>query len=254
MIKYKQPKVLDCFWGQVVGGIASLAGGLLSNKQSKENTETAIDASQNATATQYRRNKKMYQNRYQWMTRDMRKAGLNPILAASGGFNPGSSPSVSASQIFNAQPPTSQYDFAGSAKGITESVLNEEQAKTEYDKRVKLKNEGLELLERAAKERSERGLISAQETQALKNVSLMTTQMDKLENEIELIRQGKKLTEEETKNLITLRNQMELNMSKLEQMSEVYKSPLGKLAAWVNALFGSINIGAAVTGSALMRR
>ena len=33
------------------------------------------------------REKEAYQNRYRWTMDDMRKAGLNPILAASGGFN-----------------------------------------------------------------------------------------------------------------------------------------------------------------------
>lgn len=33
---------------------------------------------------QYEYNKELYQNRYQWTTQDLRKAGLNPILAAGG--------------------------------------------------------------------------------------------------------------------------------------------------------------------------
>lgn len=33
----------------------------------------------------YRRAKEMYQHRYQWAVDDMRKAGLNPIMAATGG-------------------------------------------------------------------------------------------------------------------------------------------------------------------------
>ena len=33
----------------------------------------------------YRRAKQMYQHRYQWAVDDMRKAGLNPVLAATGG-------------------------------------------------------------------------------------------------------------------------------------------------------------------------
>ena len=33
----------------------------------------------------YRRAKEMYQHRYQWAVDDLRKAGLNPVLAATGG-------------------------------------------------------------------------------------------------------------------------------------------------------------------------
>lgn len=44
---------------------------------------TALGLYQSSKA--YRRAKAMYQHRYQWAVDDMRKAGLNPVLAANGG-------------------------------------------------------------------------------------------------------------------------------------------------------------------------
>lgn len=57
--------------GAIISGAFGLAGGL------------------GGSALQQHYNKQNYQHRFQWMMDDMRRAGLNPILAASGGFSPG---------------------------------------------------------------------------------------------------------------------------------------------------------------------
>ena len=46
-------------------------------------TNTGLGLYQSSKA--YRRAKEMYQHRYQWAVDDLRKAGLNPIIAATGG-------------------------------------------------------------------------------------------------------------------------------------------------------------------------
>jgi len=62
------------FWGAVVAGGAALLGGMMSNKANAEQGD--IDrAWQRENA----------QNAHQWQTDDMRRAGLNPILSATGG-------------------------------------------------------------------------------------------------------------------------------------------------------------------------
>lgn len=73
-----------------VGGGLSFLGGILGNS---------------ANAEQAARNRRfvaqMYKKRYQFTVEDMRKAGLNPILAANGG-SVGSVPSVSTPTMTNA--------------------------------------------------------------------------------------------------------------------------------------------------------
>lgn len=57
-------------WSYAIGAVADL-------------TNTGLGLYQSSKA--YRRAKQMYQHRYQWAVDDMRKAGLNPVLAATGG-------------------------------------------------------------------------------------------------------------------------------------------------------------------------
>lgn len=62
--------------GDFAGGIANgLAGGMINSALSKDYLDYQADI-----------NERMYRNRYQWTREDMEKAGLNPILAAMGGF------------------------------------------------------------------------------------------------------------------------------------------------------------------------
>lgn len=81
--------------GKAIGGALKVAapgviGGLVD-------TGAQFGLGQVSSAQQYKRTKDLYQNRYQWMMKDMRKAGLNPILA--GQLGAGSAGSVAAAPI-----------------------------------------------------------------------------------------------------------------------------------------------------------
>ena len=70
-------------WYSGIGGAAlGLGGGILQNASARE-----------AAQDQMQFQKTMFQHRYQWTMRDMKKAGLNPILAykQGGGGTPGGS-------------------------------------------------------------------------------------------------------------------------------------------------------------------
>lgn len=67
-------------WAAAVQAGLEVGGAIYQNWQNKKAARTA-----------YKRAKHMYRRRYQWTVRDMRKAGLNPILAAQGGLGGGGS-------------------------------------------------------------------------------------------------------------------------------------------------------------------
>lgn len=77
-------------WGAVIGAGASLLGSYLSSKNSASAQESATNATIQA-------NRESYQNAVQWKTEDLKKAGLNPILAATNLSNVGYPQSSAAS-------------------------------------------------------------------------------------------------------------------------------------------------------------
>lgn len=93
----------------------SIVGGIFGANGAKSANEASLAAQ-----------KELYQNRYQWQVEDMRKAGLNPILAASGGGL--SAPSVSAPQMQNTAEPLMRG--IGMALNSAISLIDANAAKT----------------------------------------------------------------------------------------------------------------------------
>lgn len=83
-----------------ISSAGGLAGSMLAGKQS------------------YKYTKKIMQNKHQWETADLRKAGLNPILSANGG---GSSPGVSF-------PSPGTIDLSGALEKNSSTKLKDEQS------------------------------------------------------------------------------------------------------------------------------
>lgn len=74
--------------GGAIGGIVGAAG-------------SAITAAMSARQARKQRAwaRKNYKHRFQWSVKDMRKAGINPILAAQSGLGGGGTPSGAAAQV-----------------------------------------------------------------------------------------------------------------------------------------------------------
>lgn len=70
-----KPMTISCgFWGAVIGGIISAAGSLWSASENKKSAQKSMDFSED-----------MSNSAYQRTMADMKKAGLNPILASKVG-------------------------------------------------------------------------------------------------------------------------------------------------------------------------
>lgn len=100
-------------WPAIIGGAALLGAAGIASSSSKSSQQRSIQAQ-----------KEIAQNQYQWAVADLEKAGLNPILAAQGGIQ-GASASAPPAPVAVG----TQLDFAGSAKDITQAILNLEKSK-----------------------------------------------------------------------------------------------------------------------------
>ncbi len=91
--------------GSVLGGLVDVGMSWLGNEIiAKPNAERAYKDSKEASALSFERSYGAYKSRYQDTMKDMKAAGLNPILAASSGFKPSSAPQAATAQAFQAQP------------------------------------------------------------------------------------------------------------------------------------------------------
>ena len=96
-------------WPAVIGGAFGLAGSLLQQSSARSQASAAQQFSERA-----------YRNRYQWQMEDMRRAGLNPILAYKQGAPAG--PSGVMAPAFN--PAEGAMAGASSAVGLRTARQN----------------------------------------------------------------------------------------------------------------------------------
>lgn len=111
-----------------LGGLASLAGGMMQNA-----------AAEQASARQMAFQKETLQHGYQWATEDMKKAGINPILAykqGGAGSAPGASYSpvnVGAAAVQGAQQATSSAKEASTLQTQLDNIKADTKLKQSQD-------------------------------------------------------------------------------------------------------------------------
>lgn len=97
--------------GSLFGAADKFVGGAIDHYYNKKNMDY-----------QAKIQEQQYRHRYQWSTEDMKKAGLNPILAATSGIG-GSLSGVSSSSSFGG-------DVSNAAVGVSNSAASNRAAKT----------------------------------------------------------------------------------------------------------------------------
>lgn len=164
--------------GALIGGAASLLGGIGS-------AVSSANASKAATDAQIKWERERAQNAHQWEVEDLKKAGLNPVLSAGGtGAQTGSiSPHLPDMSGINSA-------GAGIAQAVQNAIINEQtQQSITADSKLKSAQEqkiyseiGLDkqreilLKAQAISELSKSGKLDAEKTSALKGQLLMEEQ------------------------------------------------------------------------------
>ena len=185
-----------------------------------------------------------YGSRYQMAVADMIKAGLNPILAVSGGFNVGNAPQMqapdtgdiasgasSARQLTEIEQVQANTDkaLAETKESISRTLLNRENTKVATQQEKVLAQEVLVGVETVNK-------LTKEVLNLLASASRNWAEHDLLMYKIELIRLQAKSTQ--------------YKLSQLKNKSDVYDTPyFGQFLTGVNEILNSFNLNFSGHGS-----
>lgn len=234
--------------GGIPGAIIDIGSNWIGNELiGKSNAEDAYKMSQKASAAAFERSYGVYKRRYQDTVNDMQLAGLNPILAASSGFNPGNNIQPNTAQAFMAPAP----DYRG-----TRSALELEQAETEQDKQAEItqtiKNKQQDVVEsvnRVFKMRAERRLIKANEAKVVQEVkNLIRDYQIKVEVLARTIAETAKTGEEaarvaQQKQVLQKEEKiLSLKIKQLQSMSQWYDGAFGDFLGYIKAIADALGL------------
>lgn len=94
-----------------LGAVGSVIGGIIGNESAS--AQMAFNREMQQKQIDWQR--EVLQNKIQWQTNDLRKAGLNPILAATQGQASGAAPNISAPQA-----PDKAQSIMSSARAVSD--------------------------------------------------------------------------------------------------------------------------------------
>jgi len=225
------PKLLPALGSSAL----QLGTNLFSSGQANKNAA-------NASALAWERTQNAYKTRYQTTMQDMKKAGLNPILAAQGVG--GAFPQASASQTYQAAPTDSP---ASSVKQLSEAQNIQEDTKKKKGERALNIKKGKTEIAKQAQLRAQKRVADKQELQLVAQTGVLLNQHEKINREITKIGADTDQTRALTKQLKINTQRLKLSLSRLKDISTVYESPVGLILTTIRETMGSI--GALISGT-----
>lgn len=196
-------------WSEAIGGAANLGSSALS------------------AYVGWKHQKEVMQNRHQWEVADMRKAGLNPILSATGGSGaPGNAPTIVAP------------DLAGAFKSGAETSTqhSEKNLKDALEKQTYVQNSALQ---------ADAGLKRAQAVASDSSSNLMWSQTKGQEIANKIQEENLKQAKFMTQNSAIASEKQKLAFDYMKEHSSAWK-----FGQWMN-LINPFNSTAPVTNSAV---
>lgn len=244
------------FIDDIMGSAANFGLQYLGNEWiTKPNARDAWERSKNASALAFDRSYGAYSKRYQTTVQDMIRAGINPIMAASSGFNVGNVPQMSNAQSFMANNPP-DFSFTGSAKDIAQASTFDSETKRNIKMAQKLGNDAKLSLQKAVESRANTGKITADERLIKKNIEIADKRIWELKFQIEKTKQEAYKTAESREelqlNIERLKKEIQritASLAQLKKIAKVYDGPAGQFLTYLKAITSSL-VGPAIGAAA----
>lgn len=213
--------------------IGDIAGSLFNDHIADDNAKLAYDRNQYSSALQYNR----YKQRYQDVTADMKSAGLNPILAASSGFNIGSGPQVTSAQAYPAS--STPQSFGSTAQALaTADKYGAETEKVQQDAKL-VKKKILTEIQTTKNLMQQNRVLKQEELEKLAHTGVLI-------NQHEQITQAINMSKKQQKQLDLLNTRLQALIKKIRQQGQVYDNNYGIVLSYLRETLGSI--GALIQG------
>lgn len=247
------PRVLGDVGSNLISNkLISQPNSAMAHEQSKElqklqqkyntlNATTAFDRNRQLMWEQFYNETTAYKNRYKMTMDDMNRAGLNPVLAASGGFNVGSGPDAALATTPMASTSGGQgvlpsYPQAGSsALRFAQAGKEVEQTKL-FSSEIELKiQQATNTIADTELKRAQQGLVEDQERETVERIKKIQEEILKVikdrnltEKNIELMdQQVAKLTEEVKRLVATTPIYVDSGL--------IYSSTWSKIINWIDS-------------------
>lgn len=220
----------------------------------KSNAKDAREFSHNMAIASFDREYDAYKSRYQDTMTDMRRAGLNPILAASGGFNVGSGPGGGTPGP-GIQAPAPMIDSGSSAQSFAQAEKNvADTAKSKSETALNRKR-AIESVQKALLLRAQTSATKQGERESVARMLKAEQEFARITHEIDKVQSETLLNESQKAYVNQLKSKAEAEIerigaevSHLRKLGDVYDGPIGKLLAYLEAITKSIGWHSSVIG------
>lgn len=212
----------------------NLASTTYAMNKSAEMADHAMDRSEDAATTAYDRSVDLYGKRYQMTMKDMEAAGLNPILAATGGISVGPSPQMASPQMTPGQGFSAKSHLPRTPTfQATSSVSNMASAHESKKRSVLLNKQADESIAKAASLRKQAGLFSAQEQNTLAQYWKAKQEFNLITQQAYRTLESRRLQQEEIKVIKLKAASLAATLVKLEKHANVYRGAKGQVMTYI---------------------